>query len=273
VKWTNSSLDQLKVTFGKEPFSAKQAVDALKKQAGYSDNTAYQVLHELVKEGTLTKLGRGIYRVLEEKAAVQKETSTFSDRVVVTLTSGILLKAEATLKEKGIEFMITGPSVLMAMHHHLARRLIYLVYVIDGAGEYTVKTIKDLGFQAFLNPKRNEVELALQAFEDRDIFVIREYANLEGNIEGRAILERALVDTYFESTRRRIPFSEMEVGRIIANAFRQEKIDIARLLSLAARRGVKSEFQSLVKVLVPDIRLSDGVMNEKVKQVLKGVVA
>jgi len=50
------------------------------------------VLHELVKEGALTKLGRGIYRILDEKAAVQKQTITFPDKVVVTLTSEILLK-------------------------------------------------------------------------------------------------------------------------------------------------------------------------------------
>lgn len=86
-------------------------------------------------------------------------------------------------------------------------------------------------------------------------------------------MERALVDTYFESTRRRIPFSEMEVGRIMANAFRAERIDIARLLSLAGRRGVKGEIQSIVKVLVPDVPLSDGVTNDKVEQVLKGVMA
>jgi hypothetical protein len=273
VKWTSSSLDHLKVAFGKEPFSAKQAVDALKKEAGYSSNAAYQVLHELVKEGLLTKLGRGLYRIQKDKAAVQRETVAFSDRVVVTFTSGILIKAEAALKEKGIEFMVTGPSALTTFHHLLPRRLIHLIYVIDGAGEFASTTLKQENFQAFLNPKRNEVELALQAFEDRDIFVVREYANLEGNVGGRAVLERALVDTYFESTRRRIPFSEMEVGRIMANAFRAERIDIARLLSLAGRRGVKGEIQSIVKVLVPDVPLSDGVTNDKVEQVLKGVMA
>jgi hypothetical protein len=133
VKWTSSSLDHLKVAFGKEPFSAKQAVDALKKQARYSNNAAYQVLHELVKEGYLTKLGRGFYRIREEKAAVQREAVAFSDRVVVTFTSGILIKAEAALKEKGIEFMVTGPSALTTFHHLLPRRLIHLIYVIDGA--------------------------------------------------------------------------------------------------------------------------------------------
>ena len=40
----------------------------------------------------------------------------------------------------------------------------------------------------------------------------------------------------------------------MANAFRMEKIDIARFLSLAGRRGVKDEIQSIVKVLVVLVR-------------------
>ena len=265
-------LDHLKVEFGKEPFSVKQAAVALKKDMSYSDNTVYQVLHELVKEGALTKLGRGLYRIAE-KNAVQKETLTISDKLVVTLTSGFLIRAEEVLKEKGVEFMVTGPSALSQFVHLLPRRLIHLIYVVDGAGEFATTILREENFRVFLNPKGNEVEMALQAFEDRDIFVIREYAKLEGNVEGRAVLERALVDTYFETTRRRIPFSEVEVGRIMANVFRTEKIDIARLLSLAGRRGVKGEMQSIVKALIPDVPLSAGVTNEKVEQVLKGIRA
>ena len=265
-------LDHLKVAFGKEPFSAKQAAIALKKDMSYSDNTVYQVLHELVKEGFLTKLGRGFYKIAEKKIE-QTEALAISDKVVVTLTSGFLLRAEEILKEKGVDFMVTGPSALSRFVHHLPRRLIHLIYVVDGAGEFASTLLREEGFRVFLNPKGNEVEMTLQAFEDRDIFVIREYANLEGNVEGRAVLERALVDTYFEATRRRIPFSEVEAGRIMANAFRAEKVDIARLLSLAGRRGVKGEMRSIVKALVPDVPLSAGVTNEKVKQVLKGIRA
>ena len=272
MKWTSLALDHLKVAFGKEPFSVKQAAVALKKDMGYSDNAVRQVLHELFKAGFLTKLGRGLYRIAEKKTD-QTAAIMLTDKLVVTLTSGVLIKAEEVLKEKGVEFMVTGPSVLSMFVHYLPRRLIHLIYVIDGAGEFASTILREEGFRVFLNPKGSEVEMALQAFEDRDIFVIREYANLEGNVGGRAVLERALVDTYFEATRRRIPFSEMEIGRIMANAFRTEKIDIAKLLSLAGRRGVKGEMQSIVKVLVPDVPLAAGVTNEKVEQVLKGIRA
>jgi hypothetical protein len=220
----------------------------------------------------LTKLGRGLYRIAERQA-VQTETLAVSDKLVVTLTSGFLIRAEEVLKEGGVEFMITGPSALLRFVHLLPRRLIHLIYVVDGAGEFATTILREENFRVFLNPKGAEVEMALQAFEDRDIFVVREYAKLAGNVGGRAVLERALVDTYFEATRRRIPFSEVEVGRIMANVFRAGKIDIARLLSLAGRRGVKGEMQSIVKALIPDVPLSAGVENEKVEQVLKGIRA
>ena len=271
MKWTSIALDHLKAAFGKEPFSTKQAANTLKKEMGFSNNSSYQVLHGLVKEGFLTKLGRGFYRSPEKKA-VQTEAITISDKLVVTLTSGVLIRAEQVLKEKGVEFMVTGPSALAGYYHLLPRRLIHLIYVIDGAGEFASTILKKENFQTLLNPRREDVEMGLETFGDRDVFVIREFAELAGNIDGRAVLEKALVDLYFEATRRRIPFPELEVGRIMANAFRTEKIEIARLLSLAARRGVKCEIQSIVKVLVPDVPLPAGAKNEKVMQVLRGAM-
>lgn len=55
MKWTSAALDHLKIVFGQESFSKKQAVAALKKEMGYSDNASYQVLHGLVREGFLIK--------------------------------------------------------------------------------------------------------------------------------------------------------------------------------------------------------------------------
>ncbi|MGA2680171.1 MAG: DUF6577 family protein [Candidatus Bathyarchaeia archaeon] len=271
MKWTSTALDHLKAVFGQESFTTKQATAALKREMGYSHNASYQILHGLVREGLLTKFGRGLYSIAEKKA-VQTEAITISDKLIVTLTSGVLIRAEQVLKEKGVEFMITGPSALAGYYHLLPRRLIHLIYVIDGAGEFASTILKKENFLTLLNPRRGEVEMGLETFGDRDVFVIREFAELPGNINGRAVLEKALVDVYFEATRRRIPFPELEVGRIMANAFRTEKIEIARLLSLAARRGVKGEIQSIVKVLVPVVPLPAGVKNEKVMQVLRGAM-
>ncbi len=269
MKWTTDSLDCLKKTFRKAPFSAKQAIALLKEEMGYSNNASYQVLHGLVKDGLLIKLGRGIYVIVENRVA-QREAIGFSDRVTVTFTSGVLIRAEQLLKEKGVEFMITGPSALSGFHHLLPRRLIHLIYVIDGAGEFATDILRKDNIQTLLNPKRGEVETALESLPERDVFIIREFANLEGNVNGRALIERAIVDVYFEVTRRRIPFSELEVGRIIANIFRTEKIDISRLLTFASRRGIRREFESVVSELMPELKLHNDFF-KSAQKVIEGI--
>ncbi|MHA1713021.1 MAG: DUF6577 family protein [Candidatus Ranarchaeia archaeon] len=148
--------------------------------------------------------------------------------------------------------MITGPSTLTRFHHLFPRRLIHLICVIKGSDEFATKSLDEAKLRAILNPSRREIKMSLDLFKDRDIFVIREFSMLDGNVYGRACLERALVDTYFETTGRRIPYSELEVGRIIKNAFRNERVNITRLLSLAGRRGIKSELKAIVKEMFPN---------------------
>ena len=272
MSWLDSSLKDLKKDYDNRPFSAKKAASTLEKEKGYSKNTVYVILHELYKRGSLIKLGRGIYQVHFSNSHVDLPAHfTLSDRVTVEIASGGLSKAMETLKEKGIEFMVTGPSSLTRFHHYLSRRYIHLIYVVQGGGEYSVKTLRDADFLALLNPKRKEIETILENVNGKDLFIIREFADLKGNVKGRASLERALIDTYFEVTRGKIPFSEVEVGRIIANTFREENIDVTHLLHLASRRGIKDEFTAVVKGVISDYPVDPMSKNEHVKNVLQGI--
>jgi len=270
MKWTDSALKVLKTMFHNKPFSVEEAAKALKKEKAYSKNAVYQVLHELAKKGFLVRLGRGIYSASDKHIGIG-EGVTLSNKVTVEVTSEALKKAEEILEKKGIEFMVTGPSTLARFHHHLPRRQIHLIYVIDGAGEFATKSLEEANLHTIHNPSRDEVEMALEVFKERDIVVIREFAKLEGNINGKACLERALVDTYFEATRHRIPYSEQEVGRIITSVFRSERVDIAHLFRLASRRGIKSEFKSITKEFFPNIPLKGETMNKHVQNVLQGI--
>jgi hypothetical protein len=270
MPWTNSILDVLRKEFGEVPFLFDQAVKTLQKETKYSKIAIRQALHLLVKEGVLVRMSRGIYEV-HHIQPLSSAAADLSSNVTIAFTSRALAEAEKILKDKGIDYMITGPSALTRFHHHLARRLIHLIYVSYGAGEYASSALGANNLQAFVNPSRDQIDVVLQALDEGDIFVIREYAELEGNINGRATIERAIVDTYFEATRHRIPFSEMEVGRIIANAFRVEKIDISRLLRFASRRGIRSEIESIVKELVPSLKLRGAVLKEPAKTVIAGI--
>jgi hypothetical protein len=270
VSWTNLVLEKLRKEFGGKPFLADDVVKFLQEDTRYSKTAIRQVLHQLVNDGSLIRLGRGIYEFREKQVALSGSV-TISSSLTVTFTSGALIKAEKILKEKGIEYMITGPSALSRFHQHLPRRLIHLIYVTDGAGEFTTASLGEANLKAFLNPTREQIDLVLQTLDERDIFAIREYSKLEGSINGRATIEKAIVDTYFEATRYRIPFSELEVGRIIANAFRMEKINISRLLRFAGRHGIRAEFKSIVKEIMPNMPLQNCTTNESVEKVIAGI--
>jgi hypothetical protein len=272
MHWTQSILANLRTAFNDKPFVAAEATEILQKDGGYSQTAIRQAIHQLTKEGCLIRVGRGMYKFQEHKGSANISSSlTFSDNLTVTFTSGALIQAENLLKEKGIDYMITGPSALTRFHQHLSRKLIHLIYVISGAGEYACSILSQHKLRAFLDPTGEQVNLLLDDFEERDFFVVREYAKLEGNIDGRATIERAIVDTYFEATRYRIPFSELEVGRIIANAYKTQRLSVSQLLYFADRHGIKSEFQSIIKELEPDIPLSSGTTSKTVEKVIAGI--
>ena len=245
------ALKALESRFGSGIFNTEDAFIVLNREKRYSKGTVYRILHDFCKKGSVERLGRGIYRI--PKAVELKEPVIVSDKLTVELIPGPLDKARNLLKEKGVEFMITGGSVLYRFHHHLPKRLIHLVYVVKGAGELVVTLLREAGLRSLFNPKHSEVNMALENFLERDIFVVREFSNLLGYIDGIASLERALVDLYFESTRGRIPYPEEEVGRIFSKVLRRERINISRLFMLANRRGIKEEMKALIKFIEPEI--------------------
>jgi len=256
MTWQKRSVALLKDKFGKRAFSTENAYRTLKTHSrvrgGYSRGSIHHLLSELCRDNTLIRLGRGLYSFPSDRHAVQVRTADsigVSDKVVVQLLPGKLAEAAEMLRAKGIEFMITGPSALAKFHHYVARRLLHLIYVIKGSGELAVEVLRRNGLRVLLNPKCRDIESALDSFPEADLFIVREYSDLEGNIDGRALLERALVDSYFETTRRRIPYPEEDVARIFENVLRTEPISLTRLTRLADGRGIVSEMVTVFDAL------------------------
>jgi len=266
MKWEDTALEALKLKFGNEVFGTEDAFRVLNREKRYSKGTVHRILHDLCKRGSVERLGRGIYRI--PKIAEFKEGLIVSEKLTLEPVPGPLNKVRDLLKEKGIEFMITGGSALYRFHH-LPRRLIHLIYVVRGSGELTATLLREAGLRVLLNPKRSEVNMALENFTERDIFLVREFYDLLGNVDGGASLERALVDLYFESTRGRIPYPEEEVGRIFSRVLRDERINISRLFMLADRRGIKEEMKAVVKFIEPEIPVKVRPGIKYVKKVLR----
>jgi hypothetical protein len=225
-----------------------------------------------VKAKTIERLGRGTYKVRFREVAITDRLA-LSDKVIVTLIPGSSEEAKRVLRSKGVEFMITGPALFYRYIHNLPRRLVELIYVIRGSGELAVFSLREAGMRALLNPTRNDIGLALENFAERDIFVVREFSGLLGNVDGTASLERALVDLYFETTRNRIPFPEEEAARIFLRVSRNEPISHSRLLMFANRRGIEKEIDVLLDFVQPMSSSRPKVENKHVKDFLKTMEA
>lgn len=250
MDWLNSVTKILKEQFDVKPFTIGDAFLILRERCAYTKNTVYQVLHELTKNNVLTRFSRGIYR-FSDKQMITSGSSNLSGSFTVRFDSEALKKAEKTLKHNGIEFMITGPSTL-PFPHLLPYRTINIIYVIKGAGESAIKSLEEEKLHTILNPNKREALLALELFKEGDIFIVREFSRLEGNIEGKACFERAIVDTYFETSRNKIPYPETEANRIIQNTLRNEKVRISYLLRLAKRRGIRDELSTIIQNAFPE---------------------
>jgi len=268
--WREEALRLLNLKLGAKTFTAEEAARLLSKEKGFSKGTTYRLLHDLAKKNKLAKLGRGLYRFPETFTI--SVTERISESVSVIGLPESDETARRALKDRGLKFMITGLSLLSVFVHHFPRRMIHLVYVVKGGGENARGALKESGLRCLLKPSRNEIKLALEEFPEKDVFVIRESSDFEGEVGGVADLERALVDTYFEATRGRIPFPPEEVGRMVSKAIATRKVNISHLLELAGRRGIKGEFRTILENLVPDLKLPGlHVRNDKVDAVLAGI--
>jgi len=261
--WKDKALKILKERFGNNSFHAVEAVDLLEQEADYKPGTTYRLLKDLVDSDKLMRIGYGIYNIgaPKEKGMWMRMTSP-SLALSMEGARGLLL-------DRGVEFMITGPPVLVRYMHSLPRRMIHLIYTLKGSGEYVAEVL-GAGYEVLVNPSEEEVNVAL-SISERDLVVVREFSNLSGGKDGVASIERALVDLYFESTRRRIPFPVAEAGRIIFSALRNAKIDLAKLNKSASRRGIDGELRALIKaagIHVPDTMTKNVKMNGYVESVL-----
>ncbi|MEM3186387.1 MAG: DUF6577 family protein [Conexivisphaerales archaeon] len=258
MNWKESALLEIRNHFMNKNFTASDVAKVLR---NYSLGTIYRILNDLAREGKVTKIGYGIFSAKPRIGYIGTKERSFPPN---------LEKARELLSESGIRFMLTGYSVLSPFIHLFPRRAVYLVYVERGAGESAVEALEKGGFDTLLNPKNErEVNIALELTKG-DLFVVRERRELAGNTEsGMASVEKGLVDLYFESTRKRIPFPESEVGRIMLDAIKMYSLDLTRMTKLASRRGIDGEIRAILESEAGlHVRRGKTVMNEHVMSAL-----
>ncbi|HID85928.1 MAG TPA: hypothetical protein EYP55_00945, partial [Anaerolineae bacterium] len=230
--------------FGDQPFTAQEAKEALP----VSKSFLFKILHELVKEGHLTRLGRGIYAFDGSK------------RELAVSLSETGRKIHQALYPEGIDFAITGLDVLLTFTHHLLVRFPHLVYVQRGSAEWARETLRQEDFACLVEPTEREIRIGLELAEESELVILRETSDLYAVTRGVASVERALVDLYFESTRRGYPIPVSEVGRILFDALRSTRINYTRLLRWAMRRGIDAEIRDALAGFSPYLPIPDSIL-------------
>ena len=270
MMWEREALGLLERNFGPRAFEAENAAGLLNSEKKYTDGTCYRILHDLTRDGKINRIGRGLYYIdSESTSGIASAINRGPPRI---LFSEIDKKARDVLEKLGITFMITGPSLLSIYIHHFPRKMMHLIYAMKGSGESVKDALRNAGLRSLLKPTRSEINLALEEFPEKDIFVVREISDFRGVNSSVADFERALVDTYYETTRGRIGFPSEELGRMVSTVFWSTRVNIPRLLMFAERRGIKSEMGAVLNETVRDLELNiPTVNNDKVAPVLTGI--
>jgi hypothetical protein len=260
MKWKQEYLVKLKEEFSERPFSANEA----KNIGDYSLNVVNNLLGEFVKRGNISRTGRGVYVTRTINQLMERNESNPEDEI----DSPTAKKAIEVLAASGVDQMATGPTVLAAFANLLPFRSVHLIYVRSGEGEKAREALERAGIKSTVNPKDTEdVEKAL-SLVDGDLIVIRETKGLMGRIGNLACIERALVDLYFESTRRKIPVPVSEVGRVMGEALNETNINVTRMTKIASRRGIDKEIRGILVQLGSLPPNKNVMLDDNVKRVI-----
>ncbi len=235
MNWKTRYAEELKREFSNRPFTTERAREV----GSYTAYVTSRLLGELVRENLLVRIGRGIYVVDDQHRTAKYEPSE-------TTLPPNARRIVRVLSEGGLDFMLTGMSVLTPFTHLSPYRLVHSVYVLPGEGELASDLLNAKGLKAIVSPRNSEEISKALSLIDGDLVVIREMKGLDGRVGHIATPERALVDLYFESTRDKIPVSPAEVGRILRNALAHSDLNITRLANLASRHYVDKEMRGVL---------------------------
>lgn len=222
----------------------------------------YRNLRELVKRGKIQRIGQGLYSIKESKQPPTIKLSRSMEDI------------RRLLSDNGISFSITGLDVLQDFINLIPKRSLHLIYVIRGSGEWAKGLIEErFNKMCLFNPSKRDIRNYFIHYNS-DLIILREVGEsaIEYQKDGIATIEKALVDIYFEVTRKRIPLELPELANILKNSIMTVKIDYKKLLRAASRRYVESDFLIILQHLginISEEKLNASSRDKEVKDLIK----
>lgn len=200
-----------------------------------STSRAYSILHKDISDGKITKLASNLY--------------TYSNLKKSPVLNKDLEKIREHLWGRGFHFSFTCMSVLERRIHHIPYSMIYHLYTEGGLGDSIRSEIKQKDIAFLIEPRYEEIVTLLEEGNVNKILIIRENRYLSLSDKGISGYEKALVDLYFEISRKKIPFMESELYYIAEALIYHNEINFSVLFNYAKLRKIFSEIKSFIKNL------------------------
>lgn len=162
-------LETLKEIFNRHPFTVKEAYE----HVTVSRASFYKGLHEMVAEGFLTKMGRGIYLFSDSRGALLSVPST-----------EIAQNLKNLLALEGIRFVISGLDLLLSFTHLLLVRFPHLIYIQEGSEEWAKETLETQAFLCLVNPTPREIEMGISLARANELVILRSTASFYASEKG-----------------------------------------------------------------------------------------
>lgn len=136
-----------------------------------------------------------------------------------------------------LSFSIWSTEQLKSFAHHILSQFVMFVYADRDAMSGIFDFLRDIGYDAWLNPRGNDT----QKFSvGKKTVVIRPSISRESSNVHFANIEKMLVDIFIEARALNL-MDEDEYFRIFDNVLESGRVDIGKLLNYARRRKLKTE--------------------------------
>jgi len=234
---------RIKNEFGDKEFKVTDMCKLLK----VKERAAYYILNELEEGSKIVKMMRGVYKLSSPKRLrPSKEINEIRNHLLKRITR---------------RFRFTGLSILEMFVHHVPFVLFYHLYVEPGSAEDFKKELEDTSKMVVLvDPKSEHLRNLLAHVNAKKIIIIRELSYFYAADNGLSSPEEAFIDLYFEVTRERIPFMEMDLAEIFKSLAAINILNYSKLLWYAKERKLKDEIETFLRRLASDVHIPAGAL-------------
>jgi len=229
-----------------------------------NNNQIINQLKKLKQKGFITSIGKDYYCL--KKGDLTPHYSSIEERISQNLNAPInnnphlLIDYFHNIIRTALSFEIEKSSSIDSIENLKTILMDYnLIFIINGQIDF----LKNISY---------EIENLVFFWIRKQIDARYEF-KLHNNYK-IAVLEKIIVDTYFNTTKRNFIFPLNELGYIIENIVDFKLLNIPKLLRLATRKYIDQELREILKHfdLPEELIRGESLKNDNTKEVLSSII-